>query len=147
MRMSSRLLAIPALLAVLIPSVVHSDDAVTVSTAQQAYAPGDEVTVIVVNNSGGDVFVPGCHPFEVEEFREESYVRLPRDPCRWEGNGQMLPPGQHEFKYTSTDDEAGRIFRIALTWGWECREGVPLSRASCADFASGYSDSYRITGK
>jgi len=145
--MLSRLLAFPVLLAVLIPSVVHGDDAVTVATAQQAYAPGDEVTVIVVNNSGGNVFLPGCHPFEVEEFREESYIRLERDPCRWEGKGQMLAPGQHEFKYTTSDDEAGRIFRIALTWGTECRDGVPLSRAGCTDFASGYSDSFRITGK
>ena len=33
------------------------------------------------NDTGGPIFLPGCHSFEVEEFREETYLRVKREPC------------------------------------------------------------------
>jgi hypothetical protein len=133
-------------LAVLLaPRASLSADDVLVSASQEIFAAGDLVTLHVENNSGKPIYVPGCHPFEVEEFRNDAYTRVKRDPCTWEGIAATLPPGKHEFNYqTSTDDKG--IYRLSVTYGWGCNEGLPLSHSRCDDFTTAYSGSYRVGG-
>ena len=128
------------------PSMAVSADAVSVSTAQEVYAQGAEVKVVIQNDSGGTIFVPGCHPFEVETFQEESYARVEREACKWEGVAQALPEGTHELTYTSGEALGKGIFRISVVYGTGCREGVRLGRARCEDFATVVTGSYRVGG-
>ena len=139
---ASLLLGLCALLA---PRVGLSAGDVLVTASQDVFAPGDLVTIVVNNDSGRAVFVPGCHPFEVEEFRNDSYTRVKREPCSWEGEAVKLPPGKHEFSYqTSTDDKG--IFRVSVAYGWSCHEGLPLSQSRCEEFTTAYSGNYRVGG-
>jgi len=131
----------------LVPGRGATDDAVTVTTTQQAYVPGDPVSIAVENNTGKPIFLPGCHPFEVEEFKEDTYLRVQREPCRWEGIALKLEPGHHDFTFQTTEEDADRIFRIAIAYGWECNESTALSRAGCKEFASAVSASFRVSGK
>ncbi len=147
MRSFSLAWLVVAVIALAPPSAVRTAEGVTVSTSQQAYAPGDEVTVVIENNTGAPIFVPGCHPFEIEEFREDDYRRLTREPCRWEGVATALGPGQHELPWATREDDANRIFRVSLTYGWGCAEGKALSRSSCQEFASIVSPTFRVGGK
>ena len=135
-----------ALALVAIPSMAVSADAVSVSTSQEVYAQGDEVKVVIQNDSGGTIFVPGCHPFEVESFQEESYARVARDSCKWEGVAEALPEGTHELTYTTGEAQGKGIFRVSVVYGTGCREGVPLGRARCEDFATVVSGSFRVGG-
>lgn len=136
--------AVLGLLAV--PSMALSADAVSVVTAQEVYAQGDEVTVVIQNDSGSTIFVPGCHPFELESFQEEAYARVPRDICKWEGVARALPAGKHELTYTTSEGTGKGIFRISVVYGSGCREGVPLGRARCEDFTTAVSGSFRVGG-
>ena len=136
-----------AVLAVLVPWQGAGEDSVSVTTTQQAYVPGDAVSIALENNTGGPIFLPGCHPFEVEEFKEDAYLRVQRDPCAWEGNAVKLDPGQHEFTFQTTEEDADRIFRISVAYGIECREGTALSRGRCSTFATAVSASFRVSGK
>jgi hypothetical protein len=144
----NRLSMLVVTVAVLVPPVaVRTAEGVTVSTSQQAYAPGDEVTVVIDNNTGQAIFVPGCHPFEVEEFREDNYLRVTREPCRWEGTSTSLGPGQHELPWATKEEDANRIYRVSMTYGWSCAEGKALSRSGCAEFSSVVSATFRVGGK
>ena len=128
------------------PWSARSDDAVSVATTQQVYAAGDTVTVVVQNDSGRTIFVPGCHPFEVETFQEEDYVRVSREPCPWEGEAKPLPEGKHPFTFVSGETEGSGIFRISLVYGWGCDENAPLGRARCEEFTTVVSGSFRVGG-
>lgn len=146
MRIRIRAAAAAVLGLLAVPSMAVSADAVSVTTAQEVYAQGDEVTVVIQNDSGSTLFVPGCHPFEVETFQEESYARVARDACKWEGVAQALPAGKHELTYTTTEGYGKGIFRISVVYGTGCREGVPLGRARCEAFSTVVSGSFRIGG-
>ena len=102
------------------------------------------MSVVLENNSGKAVFVPGCHPFEVEVFTEDRYRRVSREPCNWEGIAAMLPPGKHEFSYPTSVDSGGSIYRISVVYGWGCNEDLPLSQSRCEDFTTVSSGSFRI---
>ncbi len=136
-----------ALLVLLVPRPGASEDAISVTTNQQAYVPGDTVSISLQNDTGGPIFLPGCHPFEVEEFREETYLRIKREPCRWEGNAVKLEPGTHEFTYQTTEEDAERIFRVSVAYGTGCRDNSALSRAKCSEFGSAVTASFRVSGK
>jgi len=142
MRTTAGLLA--GFLALAIAGEVESSDDVTISVSQSVYAAGDTVTVIVHNKSQRTLFVPGCHPFEVEVFEDERYKRVSQDPCGWEGVAAALPPGEHEFTFQSSEENSGGIFRVTMVYGWGCREGLPLSQSRCEDFATVSSGSYRV---
>ena len=129
----------------LAPRAGLSADDVLVSIALGILAAGDLVALHIENNSGKPIYVPGCHPFEVEEFRNDAYTRVKREPCSWEGTAVALPPGKHSFSYqTSTDDKG--IYRLSVTYGWGCNEELPLSHSRCEDFTTAYSGSYRVGG-
>ena len=129
-----------------IPATVLSADDVVVTVGQPVYAAGDRVTVTIENKTGEAIFLPGCHPFEVEEFRNDAYSRVRRDPCTWEGIATRLEPGSHEFDYATSPDDDNGIFRISVTYGWGCNEALPLGQARCVDFSSSLSASYRVGG-
>ncbi len=135
-----------ALIALALPTVAGTADAVTVTVSQQAFAQGDEVGVTIENATGGTIFVPGCHPFEVEGFKEESYARVQRDKCRSEGVAKALVPGTHELTYTTGEAEGAGIFRISVVYGWGCTADRPLGRARCEDFGTAVSGSFRVGG-
>ena len=136
-----------AVLVVLMPWKGAGEDLVTVTTTQQAYVPGDAVSISLENNSGGPIFLPGCHPFEVEEFKEDVYLRVQRDPCAWEGNSTKIDPGHHEFTFQTSEEDAERIFRVSVAYGTGCHEGTALSRGRCTDFGTAVSASFRVSGK
>jgi hypothetical protein len=129
-----------------IPGAVRSADDVVVTVGQQVFAPGDRVTIAVENNTGAVIFLPGCHPFEVEEFRNDAYTRVRREPCSWEGTATAIEPGRHEFDYATSPDDDNGIFRISVTYGWGCKGGIALGQARCEDFSSSLSASYRVGG-
>jgi hypothetical protein len=134
------------LAATALPTRAGSADGVTVTLSQQAYAQGDVVTVTIENATGKTLFVPGCHPFEVQGFKEEAYARVPREPCTSEGVAKALEPGTHELSYTTGEAEGAGIFRISVVYGWGCAENTPLGRARCEDFATVLSGSFRVGG-
>ncbi len=129
-----------------LPTRAGSADGVTVTVSQQAYAKGDAVAVTIENATGRTIFVPGCHPFEVQGFKEESYARVAREPCASEGIAKALEPGSHELTYTTGEDEGAGIFRISVVYGWGCAEDTPLGRAKCEDFSTVLSGSFRVGG-
>lgn len=131
-------------LALSVAAEVESSDDVTVSIPQSVYAVGDSVNLVLENNSGRAVFVPGCHPFEVEAFEEDRYRRVSREPCSWEDVAVKLPPGKHEFSYQTSSEASGGIYRIAVVYGWGCRDDLPLSLSRCEDFTSVSSGSFRV---
>jgi len=132
------------LLTLAVAGEVESSDNVTVTISQSVYAVGDTVTVVVDNKRDQAVYVPGCHPFEVESFVEDRYRRVVREPCSWEGIAVKLPPGKHEFTYLTPAEVDGNIFRISVVYGWGCRDELPLSQSRCEDFASASSGSFRV---
>jgi hypothetical protein len=136
MRNVSWLLGI-VVLVLIVPWRGATDDLITVVTTQQA----------LENNSGGPIFLPGCHPFEVEEFKEDAYLRVKRDACAWEGLAVKLDPGLHEFTFQTSEEDAERIFRISMAYGTGCREGTALSRGKCTEFGTAESASFRVSGK
>lgn len=146
MRNTSWLLGI-VVLVLFVPWRGATDDRVTVVTTQQAYVPGDAVSIALENNSGGPIFLPGCHPFEVEEFKEDTYLRVQRDVCAWEGTAVKIDPGRHEFTFQTTEDDAERIFRISVAYGTGCHENIALSRGKCDEFGTAVSASFRVSGK
>ena len=109
------------------------------------YAAGERGTLKVVNRTGGPIWVPGCRPFEVQEFEEDRYRVARGRPCPSEGEAREVPTGATELPLEVPDGTGGEVFRVVLTWGTGCRKGLPLSSASCHSFGHAVSSRFRVS--
>lgn len=103
---------------------------VTLQASARAYRPGD-VIVLELNNAGSTaIYLPGCASYTLERFQEEHFVPLPLKRCDWEQNALLVPPGSRRFELPAPEGTQA-IVRAVVTYGVDCREGIPLSRAAC----------------
>jgi hypothetical protein len=114
---------------------------VTVRVDQRAYGEGVPVKVEVTNRLGERVFLHGCASYAIERFVDDRFVPLAPLRCEWEEDAIALETGSRTFEFSPPHDERS-IYRLVVTYGLGCREGVPLSRAQCARFGTAYSSTF-----
>lgn len=111
-------------------ALANSAGPVTLQASARVYRPGD-VIVLELNNTGATaVYLPGCASYTLERFQEEHFVPLPLKRCDWEQNALLVPPGSRRFELPAPEGTQA-IVRAVVTYGVDCREGIPLSRAAC----------------
>ena len=114
---------------------IAPSEGVTVTTKASNIKSGSSVRVTVENSRGEPIYLMGCRPLQPEWFDAERWQALPGEPCKTEGTAQQFDPGTKDFQVAA----AGRnrmLFRATMTYGVGCTPGVPLSAASCRDFAT-----------
>lgn len=118
--------------------------AVEVESDRNLYAPGEQAKLRVVNDTGEALFAPGCRPFELHVFSGDAFRVHPWKKCEHEGVATRVQPGGTEIPFPVPAGSAQGVFRAVFTYGRGCREGLPLSQASCKTFETRISHSFRV---
>jgi hypothetical protein len=117
---------------------------VRVEPARMIFEAGEQIELLVFNESSASIFVAGCGSLQPEVFIEEHYEPLPPTPCDEEGPARALPSGESRMSLAVPPDLVGKTGRVALIYGIGCIEGRSLSRGRCTDFGTVRSGSFLL---
>lgn len=116
---------------------------VSVELNARSYRPGETIQITLNNQGNAPIFLPGCASYSLERFQDERYTPITVKRCESEQNALMVPKGSRSFELPAPTGERA-LLRVTVTYGVDCREGIPLSRSGCKRFDAVSSSTFTL---